>query len=177
MRRPLLGLAAALAIVTLMPSGRAYAQLSGLGGDPFSLYYGYYLPHAAAIAAQPTPMDTINQNIAQRQRDAMTERSSLYDPVSPYGDSEDDTLSPYSGRRGGNLRGRQGGTISQGRDVVNGSGPSLYYNRTARYFSAPGGELRIGRGPNRNLAVLKGRRGGGFGGGGMGMPSMSPGLR
>jgi len=171
MRRAFLGLAA-LAIVTLAPTGRAYAQLGGLGGDPFSLYYGYYLPHAAAIAAQPTPMDTINQNIAQRQRDAMTDRSSLYDPVSPYGESDEDPLAPYSGRRNGNTRLKSGSTISNGRDVARGSGPSLFYNRTARYFP----EMRAGRGPNRNLATVRTGRGGGGGGGGM--PSMpSPGPR
>ena len=169
MRRAIFGLAA-LAVVALASPGRAHAQVGTLGGDPFSLYYGYYLPHAAAIAAQPTPMDTINQNIAQRQRDAMTDRSSLYDPVSPYGDSDDDPLAPYSGRRSGNNRPRQGGAISHGRDVVRGNGPAMFYNRTARYFP----ELRTGRGPNRNLAVTK--RGGGGGGGMPSMPS-APGLR
>ena len=57
MPRPFLALAAALAIVGLAPSNRSFAQNSGLGADPFSLYYGYYLPHAAAIAAQPSPLD------------------------------------------------------------------------------------------------------------------------
>ncbi len=172
MRRAFLGLAAALALLTLAPTGRAFAQVGTLGGDPFSLYYGYYLPHAAAVAAQPTPMDTINQNIAQRQRDAMTDRSSLYDPISPYGDSDDDPLSPYSGgRRGSSGRTRQGGAITHGRELTRGGGPSMFYGRTARYFP----ELRTGRGPNRNLAVTKrGAGGGGFGGGGM--PSM-PGVR
>lgn len=169
MRRAFLGLAV-LALVTLAQPNRAQAQLSGLGGDPFSLYYGYYLPHAAAIAAQPTPMDTINQNIALRQRDAMTDRSSLYDPVSPYGDSDDDTLAPYGSRRGGNSRLKAGGLITNGRDVARGGGPSMFYNRTARYFP----EMRNGRGPNRNLATVRGSRGGGMGGGMPSMPSPGP---
>lgn len=170
MRRAFFGLAALAALALATPS-QAYAQFNGLGGDPFSLYYGYYLPHAAAIAAQPTPMDTINQNVAQRQRDAMTDRSSLYDPVSPYGDSDDDPLAPYSGRRGTSNRLRQGSAISHGRENVRGSGPAMFYNRTARYFP----ELRVGRGPNQNLAVTKRGRGGG----GMSMPSMPsmPGIR
>jgi hypothetical protein len=161
MRRVISGLAAALAVVILAPSGQAQAQ--GIGGvDPFSLYYGYYLPHQAAIAATPTPMDTINQNIARNQFAAQTDRSSLYDPINPYGD-EDDPLAPYSARKK-NIRGvgAQGFTYGLGNTVSRGNGPTMYYNRTARYFP----DLKIGRGPNRNLSVVRNSRGGG------GMPAM-----
>ena len=41
-------------------------MVGGLGGDPFSLYYGYYLPQQAALAAQATPLDTINAATAAR---------------------------------------------------------------------------------------------------------------
>jgi len=163
----ILGLAAGLTIVTLAPTGRAYGQIgAGVGADPFSFYYGYYLPHQAAIAATPTPMDTINQNIAQRQRDAMTDRSTLYDPASPFGE-EDDPLAPYSpgGRKRGGTR---VGTPGFVRTPHAGTGPAMYYNRTARYFP----DLKVGRGPNRNLAAARGGRGGGM----PAMPSM-PGPR
>jgi hypothetical protein len=164
MRRSILGLAAAFTIVVLAPSGRAHAQITGGGVDPFSLYYGYYLPHQAAIAAQPTPMDTINQNIARNQFAAQADRSSLYDPVNPYGDDED-TLAPYGSRknnkRGGGARGFVHGAAN---GISRGNGPSMYYNRTAQYFP----ELKLGRGTNRNLAETRKSRGGG----GASMPSM-----
>ncbi len=164
MRRALLGLAAGLAIIGWSPGREAHAQTTGnLGSDPFSLYFGYYLPHAAAIAAQPTPMDTINQNIAQRQVAAQTDRSALYDPISPFGAEDDDPLAPYSAKRGGERRSKnQGFTYGSGNDTARGGGPSMYFNRTARYHPT----LRTGRGPNRNLASIRSGRGGG------GMPSM-----
>ena len=66
--RPLLVLVVTLAACPFVPSPRAKAQILGTGTgfanggiDPFSFYYGYYLPHQAAVAAQPTPLDTINQ--------------------------------------------------------------------------------------------------------------------
>lgn len=171
MRRSFLGLAAALTLVTFAPSGRAYAQTGGVGSDPFSFYYGYYLPHQSAIAATPTPMDTINQNIAQRQRDALTDRSTLYDPASPFGEDED-PLAPYSGSK--RNRTSRTGALGHVRGLQTGGGPSMYYNRTARYFP----DLKVGRGPNRNLAAVRGGRGGGAGMSAMGggMPSM-PGPR
>lgn len=171
MRRPYPGLLAALAIVFLTPSDRAFAQLGpgGAGYDTFSFYYGYYLPHAAQIAAQPTPLDTINQITAQRQFAAQTDRSTLYDPVSPYGDTDDDPLTRY-GKRGGERMARVQGFAAGGRDGNSrGNGPALYYNRTARYFP----DMKVGRGANQNLAKVRGGRGGGMGGG-MGMPSPGP---
>jgi len=66
--------------------------------DPFQFYYGYYLPHAAAIAAQPTPLDTINQVTAARQFSALSERQGLYDPISPYGEEDLDPNRPYSAK-------------------------------------------------------------------------------
>jgi hypothetical protein len=174
MRRPFLGFAAALAIVTLAPADRAHAQFTGAGGDPFSLYYGYYLPHQAYIAAQPTPLDTINQVTAARQYTAQTDRAALYDPISPYGEEDLDPLRPYSDRRGRERTPRVQGFSYGGNDPssnTRGTGPALYYNRTARYFPT----LRTGRGPNRNIAAMRAPQRGGMGmGGGMGMPSMTP---
>jgi hypothetical protein len=174
MRRPFLALAATLAIVVLAPCERAFAQNTGLGADPFSLYYGYYLPHAAAMAAQPSPLDAINQQTLRRQQSAQTDRSTLYDPISPYGDSESDTFSPYSSRRPpGALMNRPPMFDQQGNPSnanARGHGPTMYYNRTARYHPT----LKIGRGPNRNVAATRApsRGGGGAGFGGGGMPSM-----
>jgi hypothetical protein len=169
MRRPLLGFAAAVAIAALAPSGRTYAQTVGTGYDVFQFYYGYYLPHQAAIAAQPTPLDTINQNMAQRQLAAATDRTALYDPISPYGDEDIEPGARFS-RRGGERGVRTGGGGGGFGGSTKGEGPALYYNRTARYF--PG--MRQGRGSNSNLARVRTGRGGGMGMG-MGMPSM-PGM-
>ena len=68
-----------LPVPAVSPSGGAgsWARRTGFangGVDPFSFYYGYYLPHQAAIAAQPTPLDTINQVTAARQFTALSER-------------------------------------------------------------------------------------------------------
>lgn len=54
--------------------------------DPFFLYYGYYLPHQAALAAQPTVTTQLQDVAAARQNFAMQERSgSLYGPMtSPF---------------------------------------------------------------------------------------------
>ena len=170
MHRTFLGVAAAVALLMLAAPGRAQAQIAGTGYDTFSFYYGYYLPHAAAIAAQPTPLDTINQNAAQRQYAAQTDRSTLYDPISPYAtDSDDDPLSRY-GKRGGERAAKVQGFAPGGGDGnARGTGPAMFYNRTARYF--PG--LKSGRGPNQNLARVRGGRGGGGGGGMPSMPSAS----
>jgi hypothetical protein len=165
MRRPILGSALTLVICLLAPSGRAQAQLlGGTGGDPFNLYYGYYLPHAAAIAAQPTPLDTINQITAQRQYSAMTDRAGLYDPISPYGSEEEqDPLRPYSPSRKGERIGKPV-AFANATSNARGMGPALYYSRTARYYP----QMRAGHGPNRNLGASR-SRGSSMGGGGGGM--------
>ena len=81
MSRSLFGLAVAVLGISLLAStNRAQAQAGNLGADPFSLYFGYYLPHQAAIAAQPTPMDTINAAQATRQAAAAADRTGLYEP-------------------------------------------------------------------------------------------------
>ena len=175
MRRPMLGWLAGVAVLALAPATSANAQGigAGVGADPFSFYYGYYLPHQAAIAAQPRVSDPINQVVANRQYAAQTDRSSLYDPISPYGDEESDPLRPYSpqgGRGAGRAAGAPSFTYGGNNSNTRGNGPAMYYSRTARYFPS----LRTGRGPNSNVGVS--RRGGG--GGGMpsmpSMPSMGP---
>lgn len=147
MRRPMIGLAVALSFSLLAPT----SQAQGIGNfnDPFTFYYGFYLPHQAAIAAQPTPMDTINAVTAARQYSAPTNRTGMFDPVSPYGLADPDVFS--SGGRG---RGQAMSTPAMNSNA-RGTGPALYYNRTARYF--PG--MRVGRGPNRNISVGSPQRG------------------
>jgi len=167
MRRLLIGLAVALGCSLSAPSSRA--QISNNFNDPFTFYYGYYLPHQAAIAAQPTPMDTLNAVTAARQFNAPTNRTGMFDPVTPYGADELDPFAP--GAAGG--KGRAMGNYHPSMNSnARGTGPALYYNRTARYF--PG--MKTGRGPNMNISVITPRRGGGGYGGG-GMPSMPAGIR
>ena len=83
MRRPMIGLAVAFGFSLLAPASQA--QGFGNFNDPFTFYYGFYLPHQAAIATQPTPMDTLNAVTAARQFNAPTNRTGMFDPVSPYG--------------------------------------------------------------------------------------------
>jgi hypothetical protein len=174
MRYLLLGWASALAFLALSPTNRAVGQTGGggVGTDPFSFYYGYYLPHQAYIAAQPRPLDTINQVVATRQYSAQTDRTALYDPISPYGDEELDPLRPYAAKKERLARPQ---TFVYGNATGSntaGQGPPLYFNRSARYFPT----LRVGRGPNRNVAVVRGPRGGGGGYGSVGVPGAGPSL-
>jgi len=165
LRRPLLILAAAWAVGVLVPASRTEAQFLGGGNgfDPFNVYFGYYLPHQAYIAAQPTALDTINQVTAARQYTALTDRAGLYDPISPYGSDDSDPLRPYSPTRGGERLARPH-SFANSSTNSQGTGPALYYHRTARYHPT----LRTGRGPNRNLAAVRTSRGlaGGMSGGG-----------
>jgi hypothetical protein len=174
LRRVLPAFAVVWAVVFVVLPGSAQAQIGllGAGGvDPFSLYFGYYLPHQAAIAAQSTPLDTINQITAARQFQAVTDRAGLYDPISPYGEQDLDPSRPLGERRRGERVG-QPRSFAVSTANARGTGPELYYNRTARYFP----QLRSGRGANRNLAAVRSGRGGSFGGGAPSMPSM-PGIR
>jgi hypothetical protein len=159
MRRPMIGLAVAIGFSLLAPA----SQAQGLGNfnDPFTFYYGFYLPHQAAVATRPTPMDTLNAVTAERQFNAPTNRSGMFDPVSPYGLDDPDIFGP-----GGRGRGQAISAPSMNSNA-RGTGPALYYSRTARYF--PG--MRTGRGPNSNMSVGSPRRGM------TSMPSMPSGLR
>jgi len=148
------------------------AGLSNIAIDPFTFYYAYYLPNQQIQAMRPTPMDTINQAVADRQYYAQTQRQSLTNPISPYAEDYD-PLRPYS-RQQGNERIARPYHFTQNSSNNNGSGPALYYNRAAQYFQG----LRTGRGPNANVSRTRGGRYGGgggmggMGGMGMGMPGM-----
>jgi hypothetical protein len=168
MRCPLWGLAVGLTFLLLAPSDSpAQVVNQTLGSDPFSLYYGWYLPNQAYQASQPRPQDTINANAVSRQYSALRDRGELFEPTSPFGGAEEglEPFGPSSLRRGGQTSRASGEHIGNPR----GAGPPEYYNRTARYFP----NMRVGRGANRNIAVM--RRGGmgpGSPTGGSGMPSM-----
>jgi hypothetical protein len=166
MRRALWVLAAGAAILGWAEG--AGAQVSGIGGsngDPFFLYYGWYLPQQAALANQPRIQDTIQQNVAQNQAYATTNRSSLYDPnggsrFDPY--APEGELGAGGPGRGMLFKNRASVPTSIGRGL--GHAPAQYYNRTAQYYPS----MRVGQGPNRNLAVA----GRGVRRGGARMPSM-----
>jgi hypothetical protein len=131
--------------------------ITGSNYNPFNLYYGWYLPQQAALAARPRPSDAINVLSAARQRTASTERSTLYDPAGGYGLTDRfDPSMPFADRQ--QVRRGSGGLATMGTNV-NGAGPGAYYNRASSFF--PG--LRAGRGPNANAAAAPVRQGG-FGG-------------
>jgi hypothetical protein len=190
--RALLGTVGLLAC-SISLSGQAYAQLgSGVGlnpggllNDPFTFYYAFYLPNQQLQALRPTPNDSINTAMMARQYYAQTEqRRSLYNPISPYAEGNYDPLRPYSQQTERVARPYRFAIDPSNAD---GTGPSLYYNRTNQFFPT----LRDGRGPNANVATTRRgamgtgtpRRGSGIGGmggmgmGGMGMPGMGmPGM-
>ncbi len=153
MRRALWVLAAG--VVVLSWASGAGAQVNGIGGsngDPFFLYYGWYLPQQAALANQPRVQDTIQANVAANQAYATTNRSNLYDPNGGYG-----RFNPYAAEGdvgagvGGAARVAGAGRMRSSVPTSNirGQGPPLYYNRTAQHYPS----MRVGQGPNRNLAV------------------------
>lgn len=147
MRRLWIGLAVVLGVLVLAPSrGRAQFFGGDATGDPFFLYYGFYLPRQAAMAATPRPEMVVNDMAALRQQSALTERAGLYDPVSPFGPAAFDPSRPFGDRTAGR---RLGSGVAAVGTSINGSGPPLHYNRTSAYF--PG--LRTGRGSYAGAAL------------------------
>jgi len=162
MGRRHLGLGLVLGIFILVPTSQAHAQFGNGGintGDPFSLYFGYYLPHQAAIAAQATPLDTINAAQAARQAAVVRDQRGLLDPIGSFGDEDIDPTRPYG--RSGSERIQRPHTFATSTTGarMRGSAPMPFYSRTHRYYPT----LRAGAGPNQNLAVS--RAGGRFPGG------------
>jgi len=171
MRRTILATTIGLGLF-LFASTRSHAQTLGatnIGADPFSLYYGWYLPNQAYQAMQPRIEDTINANAAQRQYNGFADRAGIFDQSGAGGGGEGDDDDPI--RQFGRKRGapRMGGR-SHGSDMnaIRGLGPALYYSsqRVASYYP----RIARGRGANQNV-VVRGRRGAGPGGG---MPNMGP---
>jgi hypothetical protein len=179
--RRMLGILAVLALISATAKeGRAQTSFSA--GDPFFLYYGYFLPRQAAMASQPRVEDTINAASASQQSYAQTNRTSLYDPNGGYGSDRFADTGFLDGRGRGRpaTTGPGGMTTFRSRASVPntnvpGTGPQIYFNRTATYF--PQMRPGLGRGPNRNLAVAgRGVRNSGVGvpTGQAGMPSPGP---
>jgi hypothetical protein len=175
----------ALGVCLVFLSGETKAQglLGGQAGildDPFTFYYAFYLPNQQQQAMRATPMDTLNQAVAERQFYARNNMRNVTNPVSPYAD-QGDPLAPYSRQQGGERLGRPY-VFSQNPSNSDGGGPSLYYGRAGAFFP----NLREGRSRNANVYVRKAFRGGnraggaagmgggmgGMGGMGMGMPNM-----
>ena len=120
MSRPMLRSTALLFLcslgLTLMPAAALAQTNAAVGGvglnniiqDPFTFYYAYYLPNQQLQSMRPSPSDTINQQVINRQYYAQTGRESLYNPISPYAE-EYDPLRPYSRQQGAErLPGRTG---------------------------------------------------------------------
>jgi hypothetical protein len=172
------GVGSTLWVVCLVSlSGQSFGQGVGAGAapggvgilnDPFTFYYGVYLPNQQLQSLRPSPLDTINYGAAvTRQYYTQGAQRSLYDPISPYSDQQYDPLRPYS-RQQGSERGARPYRFARDPSNSNGTGPSLYYGRAAAYFPS----LRAGRGRNANVYTRRGGSrptgnftGGGFGGG------------
>jgi hypothetical protein len=153
----------------------ARAQLSN--GDPFFLYYGYYLPQQAFFASIPKQEDNLRMMAVQRQFTAMTDRAGLNEPGIGLGSY--DPLRPFGERGASRLpKTAPGGLVTT---HTNGAGPTGYFNRTNTHY--PG--RRLGQMTTRQggvgspasalgprfdaLGVSPRARGGGMGGMGMGM--------
>ena len=164
----IVGLAVLLGLLTLAPPARA----QGLGGfdDPFTLYYGFFLPRQAALAATPRPEQTVNAMASIRQERIANERAGLYDPIIPPWANNNDPADIQGNRRAGKRPG--GVAFNSGVGSNLGPGVSKYYGRTPTgYKQLPSGRSR---GANASLAVGS-RRGGGGGARGM-VPSPSSGM-
>lgn len=144
MRPTLIGLAVVLGLGTFATTSHAQDGFS----DPFFLYYSFYLPRQAALAAQPTPEDFIRYNNTQRQVDIQSERRGLYEPIGTIGLDELDPSRPYGVRSGSSrlVRTSASGLVSTN---LTGHGPASHYNRTAAYY------------PTMRTGLGRGRRSGG----------------
>jgi hypothetical protein len=134
----------ALAFLLLGLPSLAQAQAPQV--NPFTFYYGVYLPRQAALAAQPSVRDSIRQYSVERQYSAVTERAGLYDPAGPIGLEGYDPLQPFGSQAQRRSRPRlsPGGIASLN---LNGQGPSDYFNRTASFHP----RLATGRSVNANI--------------------------
>lgn len=148
MRRSLLGLAAFLILGSMTAPARAQFVSNG---DPFFLYYSWFLPRQQALAMQPRPANTVNAMATIRQDATLTDRANLYAaPASRFDGFDPNRLFDHPTGR------RMGGTAAIG-GSIDGNGPAQYYNRTSSYY--PG--LRTGRGVNPSIAVGAAGAGGG----------------
>ena len=123
----------------------AKAQDGGFS-DPFFLYYGFFLPRQAALAAQLQPEDSIRAYSAQRQYSAQSDRSGLYDPLGAVGSEDLDPLAPFGQRSGTSrlVRTTPSGVPSSN---LGGRGIPGYHNRVNNYYPTlrTGGAARSSR--------------------------------
>jgi hypothetical protein len=129
MRRFLLGSLAFLGFLSLAQS--ANAQIVGNFGDPFFLYYGFYLPRQQVLANQPGPEAAIGAVQQLRQEKVLVDRQGLYDTSGSSYLDEGDTFLGGRGRPSRLPRTSPSGLISTN---LNGMGPPLYYNRMNNYY-------------------------------------------
>lgn len=123
-----IALAMAAAALLSLSSGQAHAQvtpptpLSGTDAlsDPFTFYYAIYLPNQQLQTLRPTPLDSVNDALVQRQYYASANRRGLTDPASPYAETYD-PLRPYSGQQERLSRPHR---FSQSPSNLNGTGPA-----------------------------------------------------
>ena len=168
MRPSRIGLAVALGIGMFATSAKAQ---DGGFSDPFFLYYGFYLPRQAALAAQRQPEDSIRAYSAQRQYAAQTDRAGLYAPFSAVGSEDLNPLAPFGSRSGSSRLAR---TSAMGLPAgnVGGHGVSGYHNSLGSYYpSQRGTGASFARSRPRAMSVVPAGRGSMGGMGGMGMPN------
>ena len=154
-RRVLLSLAFVGGIFGFGPE--AGAQIFDQGfNDPFTQYYGFYLPRQAALAAQPTTPQMLNNVAVARQEIIQQDRSGLYNPgASPFLGDSYDPLNPF-GRGGAERLPRLSGQLIGGRSSST-PAPGHFYNRTSTYYPT----FRAGASANSNMiggGVGSGRR-------------------
>lgn len=174
MRKTLILVAVVAAASATASSARAQSGFN----DPFALYYGWYLPSQASLAARPTVENNLRFYSAQRQANVLADREDPFrdnriigidelDPNRPLaGVGRPRRMIPHSGISNSNLRG---------------SGVAGYHNSVTNYYpglanragsSTSAAPMNVGRtGGNRLSPRMQGRlvpNRGGFGGGGMG---------
>jgi hypothetical protein len=157
-------------------SGTARAQTTGFS-DPFFLYYGWYLPRQAALAAQPGPEVTVQQNQFVRQQAAVVDRAGLYSAPAGIGFDELNSSNQFAGRTMGRMPHAVAARTGINSTNINGAGHSSFFNRTSQYYpTMRSGRSRGGAGGRPAGGALPGMgmgMAGGFGGG-YGAQNMNP---
>lgn len=183
MRRLLL--AGCCVVVLSACAGNAEAQFTASGfDDPFFLYYGFFVPQQNLYQSTPRQEDNLRAMAVQRQYNAVTERSTLFQPTGSL--LGYDALADFGNTSGSRLPKTSaiGGVVNH----VNGAGPPSHFNRGAGHYPT----LRSGRGTASSgamkstlipqtspkmdsLGITRSTRRGGMRGGGGGMGGMSGG--
>ncbi|ADV64180.1 hypothetical protein Isop_3623 [Isosphaera pallida ATCC 43644] len=143
-RRSKQGRLVLLAVLTVLTlawgSAPAQAQFGGFGGpqtDPFSAFYGFFLPRQQALANQPSINRQLNEIAIQRQRRIPTiNRDEFGDPFDSFGlEALDRELlmeaDPYASRERRTPVLDPTGPASLN---TNGRGPLGYFDNSTRYF-------------------------------------------